>query len=68
MCVAWINCRTPLHYAIQRKDFNLTQMLVNAGADVNALDENGRNSMHYAVNAADCTFSFPFQMTCVFLA
>ena len=38
----------PLHYALRGRNFKIIQLLVDAGADVNAFDGNGFAAMHFA--------------------
>lgn len=43
------NGLTPLHWAIQRSGDVVVSLLVEAGANVNATDNEGRNCLHYAL-------------------
>jgi ankyrin repeat protein len=47
-----INCknelgRTPLHEALIRRDLSIISMLLERGADIHALDNNGNSSLHF---------------------
>ncbi|KAL2556355.1 Acyl-CoA-binding domain-containing protein 2 [Forsythia ovata] len=41
--------RTPLHWAVDRGHMNITELLLNKNADVNAKDDEGQTPLHYAV-------------------
>ncbi|KAL5736935.1 hypothetical protein ACOSQ2_031723 [Xanthoceras sorbifolium] len=41
--------RTPLHWAVDRGHFHITEVLLSRKADVNAKDNEGQTSLHYAV-------------------
>ncbi len=43
------NGRTALHYAIQNRDAQMVQFLIDNNANVNAQDSNGRTALHYAI-------------------
>ncbi len=42
------NGNPPLHFALCRNNIKIIQLLVDAGAEVNALDSNGFSPMHHA--------------------
>lgn len=39
---------TPLIYACSKNDYEKCKLLIDAGADVNKFDDNGRTALHYA--------------------
>ncbi|CAL0319528.1 unnamed protein product [Lupinus luteus] len=41
--------RTPLHWAVDRGHFDVTELLVGRDGDVNAKDNDGQTPLHYAV-------------------
>lgn len=41
--------RAPLHIANQKNNVELAELLINANADVDKIDEDGRSELHYAV-------------------
>ena len=45
--------RTPLHYAAMCQDANIIKMMIDAGADVDVLDENNCTPLHYASQRHD---------------
>jgi len=40
--------RTALHRAVYKNHFNIVQILVKSGADINLLDNNRRTALHWA--------------------
>jgi ankyrin repeat protein len=42
---------TPLHYACYDNSFECVQLLIDLGADVNAVDINGKSVLTYAINS-----------------
>lgn len=44
---------TPLHYACIKGSKNAVDLLLDLGANINAVDEDGNNCLHYAVNSND---------------
>ncbi len=51
----WAKGTTPLHYAIENKAIEITKLLVNASANVNAMRENGKNPLMMAHEASNTT-------------
>jgi len=45
--------KTPLHYAAERKDFDLAKFFISIGADVNALDDENQSPLGISVNNID---------------
>ena len=43
-----VQAMTALHYAVQRKNFDIAKMLVEKGADINAKAKYGLTAFHYA--------------------
>lgn len=47
------NKRTPLMFAIIKGHLQIASILIDKGADIQAKDVNGLNSLHYAVDSND---------------
>jgi len=45
--------KTPLHYAIQKKNYEITKLLLDNGANPNLSEYNGYNALHLAVFTRD---------------
>lgn len=43
--------KTPLHFAVQTKHYDVILEIINKGADIDAIDELGYTALHEAVNA-----------------
>lgn len=45
--------KTALMYACQKGNFEIALMLISAGADINAKDENGKTVLNYAAEGGN---------------
>jgi hypothetical protein len=51
-----------LKIAVQNKDFDRIEEVIDMGGDINKVDLEGRNSLHIAVNGADVTADASFEL------
>lgn len=49
--------KTPLHYAVENENFEITKVLIEAGADVNAHDKTTATNTPLADHAATCSLA-----------
>ncbi|OBS22819.1 hypothetical protein FPOA_09144 [Fusarium poae] len=63
----WSHFNTPIHRALFQKQFNVAQLLLDHGADIDQLNASGRTILHEAIDQGINTFNHGWTQTAAWI-